>query len=191
MSDAEITRLLHEVRDGKRDAESRLIAAVYPQLRQIARRYIRRERGGHTLQPTALVHEAYLELVGQAGAEWKNRAHFFAVAAQLMRRILVDYARRRNTAKRDGARRRVELTDTIAISDDRLEEILSIDEALSRLEQWDPRQCRVVELRFFGGLSEDEVADVLGIASRTVKRDWKLARAWLHGELNSQSKSRL
>src|SRR5690242_17329916 len=117
MSDPDITRLLHEVRNGKRDAESRLIAAVYPQLRQMAGRYIRRERTGHTLQPTALVHEAYLELVGQADNEWKNRAHFFAVAAQLMRRILVDYARRRNTAKRDGTRRRVELTETIAISD--------------------------------------------------------------------------
>ena len=179
-----ITRLLHEVREGKPEAESRLIEAVYPQLRRIAGRYISRERKDHTLQATALVHEAYIELVGQ-GTEWKNRTHFFAVAAQLMRRILVDHARQKKAAKREGARQRVDLSEGLAITDERLEQILSIDEALTRLERWDPRQCRVVELRFFGGLTEEEVAEVLGVTARTVKRDWNLARAWLHGELNA------
>jgi RNA polymerase sigma-70 factor (ECF subfamily) len=179
-----ITQLLHDLRAGKKEAESLLIEAVYPQLRQIAGRYIRGERPGHTLQATALVHEAYLQLVGQADKEWKNRTHFFAVAAQLMRRILVDYARQKKAGKRDGGRRRVELTEGLGITTDRLDEIVAIDEALSRLEEWDPRSCRVVELRFFSGLSETEVAEVLGIAPRTVKRDWNVAKAWLHGELN-------
>ncbi len=185
MADSQkITQLLHNVRAGNKEAESLLIEAVYPQLRRIAGRCIRGERPGHTLQATALVHEAYLQLVGQTDKEWQNRVHFFAVASQLMRRILVDYARQKRAGKRDGARRRVELTEALALSEDRLDEILAIDEALNRLEQWDARQCRVVEMRFFSGLTEEEAAEVLGIASRTVKRDWNLAKAWLHGELN-------
>jgi RNA polymerase sigma factor (TIGR02999 family) len=179
-----ITKLLHDLRAGKKEAESQLIEAVYPQLRRMAGRYIRGERAGHTLQATALVHEAYLQLVGQTSKEWENRAHFFAVAAQLMRRILVDYARQRKAAKRDGGRQRVELTESLALSEARLDEIVAIDEALSRLEEWDARQCRVVELRFFSGLTEEEIAEVLGVAPRTVKRDWNVAKAWLHGELN-------
>jgi RNA polymerase sigma factor (TIGR02999 family) len=178
-----ITILLHELRAGKKEAESQLIEAVYPQLRKMAGRYIRGERPGHTLQATALVHEAYLQLLGQTDKQWENRAHFFAVASQVMRRILVDYARQKKAKKRDGARQRVELSEGIALSEDRLEEILAIDEALRRLEAWDARQCRVVELRFFSGLTEDEIALVLGVAPRTVKRDWNVARAWLHGEL--------
>lgn len=180
----EITRLLAELREGKQEAESRLVEAVYPELRRIAARYLRAERPGHTLQATALVNEAYLQLVGQTGKGFQNRAHFFAVAAQLMRRILVDYARQRKALMREGARQRVELSDVFAIGDEKLEEVLAIDEALTRLAGWDPRQCRVVELRFFGGLTEEEVAEVLGIGVRTVKRDWNVARAWLHGELN-------
>lgn len=180
----DITGLLGELRAGKKEAESRLVAAVYPELRRIAGRYLRGERPGHTLQATALVNEAYLQLVGQMDKDWQNRSHFFAVAAQLMRRILVDYARQRKAVKREGGRHRVELTDALAISEDRLDEVLLIDAALTRLAEWDPRQCRVVELRFFSGLTEDEVADVLGIAPRTVKRDWNVAKAWLHGELN-------
>jgi RNA polymerase sigma factor (TIGR02999 family) len=183
MADPEITRLLGELRAGRREAESRLVEAVYPELRRIAARYLKGERPGHTLQATALVNEAYLQLVGQMDKDWQNRSHFFGVAAQLIRRILVDYARQKNAVKRDGGRRRVELTEPLAITRDRLDEIMVIDEALTRLAEWDPRQCRIVELRFFGGLTEDEVAEVLGVAPRTVKRDWNLAKAWLHGEL--------
>jgi RNA polymerase sigma factor (TIGR02999 family) len=181
----EITRLLEEFRAGKRDAESRLVEAVYPELRRIAARYLRRERAGHTLQATALANEAYLQLIGNADPSWKNRGHFFAMAAQAIRRILVDYGRKRHAAKRDGGRRKIELTVALAISEDRLEEVLAVDEALTRLAAWDPRQCRVVEMKFFGGLTEDEIAEVLGISTRTVIRDWNVARAWLHGELNA------
>jgi len=186
MADApgEISRLLLEMRAGNKEAESRLMEVVYPELRRMAARHLQGESPDHTLQPTALVNEAYLQLIGNAEVDWKNRTHFFAAVAQCMRRILVDYARMRKAAKRDGALRQVELTDVLAISEDRLDEMLAIDEALTRLAAWDPRQSRVVELRFFGGLTEDETADVLGIAPRTVNRDWQLARAWLHGEVN-------
>ena len=182
-----VTRLLDELRSGNREAESRLIEAVYPRLHRIAARSLERERSGHTLQATELVNEAYMELLGDAGIEWKNRLHFYAAAAQSMRRILVDYGRMRKAAKRGGDRQQVELTDGLAISEERLDEVVAIDEALIRLEKFDPRQCRVVELRFFGGLTEDETAEVLGVSPRTVRRDWILARAWLHGELHQSS----
>ncbi len=186
-SSGDITRLLGEVKAGNKAAQSRLLELVYPELRKIAARYLRSERAAHTLQPTALVNEAYLQLAGQMEKGWQNRSHFYAVAAQLMRRILVDYARSKRAAKRDGAKHKVELTDGLVISDDRLDEILFIDEALGRLAEFDARRCKVVELRFFGGMTEDEVAEVLQIAPRTVKRDWNVAKAWLHGELvNSQ-----
>jgi RNA polymerase sigma factor (TIGR02999 family) len=184
---AEITRLLRELQTGNRSAESTLMEAVYPDLKRIAAGYLRSERRGHTLQPTALVHEAWLQLLGQTERDWTNRSHFFAIASKLMRRIMVDYARKKKARKRGGGLQRVELTDALAISDDGLEQILLIDAALKRLAAWDPRQCRVVELRYFGGLSEEEVAQVLGVASRTVKRDWTVARAWLHGELNREA----
>lgn len=158
--------------------------AVYGELHKIAGRLLQRERTGHTLQATALVNEAYLQMVGDERLDWKDRSHFFAAAAQSMRHILVDYARRHKAAKRDGARQKVQLTDALAISDDRLEEVLAIDEALTRLAAWDARQCKVVEMRFFGGMTEEEIAEVLGVGRRTVSRDWNLARAWLHGELN-------
>ena len=179
-----ITRLLAEARAGHTGAQSELIEAVYPELRRMAANLLQAERPDHTLQPTALVNEAYLRLLGHAGVDWKDRVHFFAAAAQAMRRILVDHARMRRARKRDGALHRVELTDALAISDDRLDQVIEIDEALTRLEVRDPRQCRVVELRFFGGLIDTEIADVLGIAPRTVSREWTLARAWLYGELN-------
>ena len=189
MADAagEVTRLLAELRGGNRGAESRLIEVVYPRLHRIAARSLERERSGHTMQATELVNEAYMELLGDAGIEWKNRLHFYAAAAQSMRRILVDYGRMRKAAKRGGDRQQVELTDALAISEERLDEVVAIDEALTRLEQFDPRQCRVVEMRFFGGLTEDETAEVLGVSPRTVRRDWILARAWLHGELHRSS----
>jgi RNA polymerase sigma-70 factor, ECF subfamily len=179
----QITRLLRELGTGNKSAESALMEAVYPELRRMAARYMSHERAGHTLQATALVNEAYLELVGQAGTDFKNRSHFYAVAAQAMRRILVDYAREKKALKRDGDRQRVELTDALAVSRDHLDQILQIDEALINLASWDPRQARVVELRFFGGLSVEETAEVLGITARTVKRDWSVARAWLYGQL--------
>jgi RNA polymerase sigma-70 factor (ECF subfamily) len=180
----DITRLLGELRAGNQHAQSQLMEAVYGELHKIAGRLLQRERTGHTLQATALVNEAYLQMVGDERVDWKDRSHFFAAAAQSMRHILVDYARRHKAAKRDGARLKVELTDALAISDDRLEEVLAIDEALTRLAAWDARQCRVVEMRFFGGMTEEEIAEVLGVGRRTVSRDWNLARAWLHGELN-------
>ncbi len=185
-NDGDITRLLGELRIGNKAAEARLLELVYPKLRKIAARHLRRESSGHTLQPTALVNEAYLQLTRQMDKDWQNRSHFFAVAAQLMRRILVDYARSRKALKRQGGLQRLELTDVLAVSDDRLEEILSIDEALSRLAELDARKGKVVELRFFGGLSEEEVAEVLNVAPRTVRRDWNFAKAWLHGELNTR-----
>ena len=165
---------------------ARLLEVVYPgDYVRIAARYLRGEASGHTLQPTALVNEAYLQLAGQMDKELaESGSHFFAIAAQLMRRILVDYARTRPAAKRDRGRHRLQLPDLMAVSDDRLDEHLSVDEALGRLAELDPRQCRVVELRFFGGLSEEEVAEVLNVVPRTVRRDWNFARAWLHGELN-------
>lgn len=184
MAAGEITRLLGEVRGGNRDAESQLMEAIYPELRRLAASLLRSERPGHTLQATALVNEAYLRLLGHTDLDWKNRLHFFAAAAQSMRRILVDYARMRKAAKRPGARQQVELTDVLLISGGRLDDLIVVDELLARLAQLDARQCRIVELRFFGGLTEDEVAEVLGIGVRTVSREWEHARAWLHGELN-------
>ena len=184
MSDAgEVTRLLGAARAGDKAAEARLLEVVYPELRRIARRHLRGERSGHTLQPTALVNEAYLQLTNQLDKDWQGRSHFFAIAAQLMRRILVDYARHKKAAKRDGGRQQVELSDELAVSDDRLEEIIDVDSALRRLAEFDPRRATVVELRFFGGMTESEVGEVLNVAPRTVRRDWNLARAWLHGEL--------
>jgi RNA polymerase sigma-70 factor (ECF subfamily) len=179
-----ITRMLDELRAGRREVESRLIEAVYPELRRIAAHYMQGERAGHTLQPTALVNEAYLELVGKVDIDWRNRSHFFGVAAQLMRRILVTYARRRKAQKREGKRQRVELTDTLAVAEDRMDEIIAVDAALDRLSEWDPRQAKIVELRFFAGLTEDETAEALGISPRTVKREWTVAKAWLYTELN-------
>ena len=180
----QITRLLGEMRAGDKDAESRLMEAVYPELRRIAGYYLQRERAGHTLQATALVNEAYLQLLGHGDLDWRDRTHFFAAAAQSMRRILVDYARMRKAGKREGDRQRVELSDVLAISEQRLDEVLALDQALTRLSAWDARQSRVVELRFFAGLNEEEVAEVLGVSPRTVSREWTFARAWLHGELN-------
>lgn len=185
----DVTVLLQQLKSGDRAAESQLLELVYPRLRRIAGQYLRRERSGHTLQPTALVNEAYLQLAGQFDKDWQNRSHFYAVAAQLMRRILVDYARHKKAAKREGRWQQVELTDTLAISGDRLDEILAIDEALSRLATFDPRRSKVVEMRFFGGMTEQEAAEVLGVAPRTVKRDWSVAKAWLHGELVSSRES--
>jgi RNA polymerase sigma factor (TIGR02999 family) len=158
---------------------------VYEELRRLAGHYLRLERPGHTLQPTALLHEAFLRLVGQREVVWQNRAHFFGIAAQMMRRILVDHARRKMAAKRDASAYRVELALPEGEAEDREPELLALDEALTQLEELDPRQARIVELRFFGGLTVEETAEVTGVSTRTVKREWRTARAWLRSELDS------
>lgn len=174
--------MLTQVNKGDHDAEVRLMSLVYDELRRLASHYMRREKPGNSLQATALVHEAYLRLVDQR-ADWKNRAHFFGVAAQMMRRILVDRARARIAVKRGGMCVKISLDEAIVFSDNPSEELLALDEALKRLEKWDPRQSRIVELIFFGGLTEEETAEAVGASSRTVKRDWSVAKAWLYKEL--------
>jgi RNA polymerase sigma factor (TIGR02999 family) len=181
----EVTRLLAEVKLGGKDALDRVMPLVYGELRRIANRQMRAERVGHTLQPTALVHEAFLRLVDQSRADWQNRAQFFSVAARLMRRLLVDYARRRRAAKRGFP---VTLNEEIfqrGSGPDQTEQILAVDQILARLAELDPRQARVVELRYFGGLSVEETAEVMGIATRTVKLDWAMAKGWMKSQLCS------
>lgn len=180
---ADITALLRQAQEGSPAAESALIEAVYDELRLMARRYMRRERDGHTLQTTALVNEAYLKLVRQETVDWKDRAHFFATAATLMRRILVDHARKRLAGKRGEGRVVLELDEGLVFSPQRDERLVQLDEALARLQQSDPRAARVVELRFFGGLDAKEAADVMQISLRTVEREWTFARAWLRDDL--------
>lgn len=179
----EVTLLLNKLGDGDQNAAAQLVPLVYQELRHMASQCLRNERPGHTLQATALVHEAYLKLAGQRDAKWQNRAHFFAVASQLMRRILVDYARAQQRSKRGGKQQRVSLDDSLLVSPDRTDELLAINEMLARLEVMDPRQGRIVELRYFGGLTIDETAEVLRVSSKTVLREWNLAKAWLYGKL--------
>lgn len=181
---AEITAWLTKWRKGDEQARDRLFAVVYPQLRQIAARLLSRERRDHTLEPNAVVNELYLRLFGGQPIAYEDRAHFFAVAAETMRRILIDHARARVAEKRGGEQRRVPLSDAVSWSDGLpSEQLLDLDTCLSELEQADPRAARVVELRFFGGLREEDVADVLQVSVITVKRDWKAARAWLAARL--------
>ncbi len=181
----DVTRLLRQIRSGNEDAAAKALAAVYGELREAAARAMRSERLGHTLQPTALVNEAFMRIAGNAGVEWRDRAHFLGVAARLMREILVDYARKHNAAKRGGLR--IPLEDSLLISHDRLEEVVAVDEILDRLEKIDPRQGRIVELRFFGGLNVDEVAEVMSVSTATVKREWALAKAWLHRAMTQKA----
>lgn len=182
-STGDVTQYLADLRNGRLDASPRLITLVYDELHRLARHQMRHERPDHTLQATALVHEAYLRLVNQPERTWQNRAHFIAVAAQVMRRILVDYARARRTSKRGSAPQKIPLEEPLVFTEEQSDDLVSLDEALERLAQFDERQSRVVELRFFGGLTVDETAEVLGISSKTVKRDWAVARAWLHREV--------
>jgi RNA polymerase sigma factor (TIGR02999 family) len=177
------TKLLVSARKGDPAALDRLVSHVYDELRRLARRQLAREQAGHTLDTGALVHEAYLRLVDLRRIEWQDRAHFFAMSARLMRRILVDHAVRRNAAKRGGGRVAVPLEDWAGASEDTMQHYPALDEALERLERLSPRQCRIVECRFFAGLSVDETATALGVSPATVKRDWTLARAWLNREL--------
>jgi RNA polymerase sigma factor (TIGR02999 family) len=179
----EVTQLLGQLSGGNRAAVDELLPLVYKELKRIAGSQMSHERPGHTLQATALVHEAYLKLVDQRDVNWRNRAHFFGVAAQAMRRIMLDYAKARGRGKRGGGIHKTSLDEAMAVSEDRAGELLDIDEALTRLEQIDARQGRIVELRFFCGLSVEETAEAMGISSPTVKREWAMAKAWLHREL--------
>jgi RNA polymerase sigma-70 factor (ECF subfamily) len=181
---ADLTELLRRTAQGDKEAEQELLPRVYRELHRLAAGYLRRERPDHTLQATALVNEAYLRLAGHQDIDWKGRAHFFAIAAKTMRRILVDYARQRGADKRGAGGIALPLDEGLTISADQSSMVTEIDAALERLEKLSPRQAKVVELRFFTGLSEEEIGEVLGISARTVKRDWTVARAWLYGELS-------
>lgn len=183
------TRLLGELRNGSEDAVAKLVPLLYRELRRMAAAYLSGERRNHTLQPTALVHEAYLRLVHQENVQWQNRQHFFGVAAQVMRRILVDHARGHQAVKRGGAVPKVSLEKAIVISKERNAELLALDEALTRLATVDHQQARIIELRFFGGLTVEETAQALGISPATVKRDWNMAKAWLNREVRKENRS--
>ena len=181
--DADITSQLLAWRAGEASARESLFPLVYDELCRIAHRQMRRERLGHTLDTTALVHEAYFKLVDQTHADWTDRSHFFSVASNAMRQILVDYARRYRTDKRGGAPQRVSLTDAMLVAEERADTLLAVDDALKELARIDERLSRVVECRFFAGLTEEETAEVLGVTARTVRRDWTKAKGWLHRTL--------
>jgi RNA polymerase sigma-70 factor, ECF subfamily len=179
----DVTRLLLDLQQGRDGAADQLVPLVYGELHHLAVHYMRSERGDHTLQPTALVHEAYMRLVDQRHASWQNRSHFFGIAAQAMRRILVDHARRKQAGKREGGDR-VTLDESVAEAPQRSVDLIALDDALTKLAALDPRQARVVELRFFGGLDIEQTAESLGISPATVKRDWTFARAFLQREMD-------
>jgi RNA polymerase sigma-70 factor (ECF subfamily) len=180
-----VSHLLRAWSRGDLQARDELVPVVYRELRRRAGAYLRRERSDHTLQPTALVHEAYLRLTAQDRVAWQNRAHFFAIAAQMMRRVLIDHAREHLAAKRPGAHLKVLLDDRIGVAQPPACELMMVDEALVELARLDPRQAQIVELRYFGGLSEQEVAVVLSVSRATVTREWQTARAWLYRRLTS------
>lgn len=181
-----VTGLLRKWRDGDESAFDQLLPLIHDALHRLAHQYVNRERRVHTLQTTALVNEAYLRLVGQADVDWQSRAHFIAVSAQVMRHILVDYARRRASGKRGGGYLHITLDDEGAASVERSAELLALDDALTSLEKVHPRGCKLVELRYFGGMNNKEAADVLRISETTVERDWRLAKAWLFRELRAR-----
>jgi RNA polymerase sigma factor (TIGR02999 family) len=181
-----VTQLLVDWSNGDQAALHKLLPLVNAELRQLAKRYMRRENPGHTLQTSALVNEAYIRLIDQQQVRWQNRAHFFGIAAQLMRRILIDHARSHHYAKRGGGALRVSLDETAAVTNARAAELLAVDEALEKLTAMDARKGRIVELRFFGGLTEEETAEVIGISSPTVQREWRAAKAWLHRMLTDE-----
>ena len=179
----EVTQLLRDFRPGDGESASRLMARIYPELKRIAQVRLRRERDGHELQPTALVHEAYMRLVAHQDHTWESRAHFYAASANIMRRILVEHARSRNAQKRQGERTVIPLDEALVLTEEQSADLLDLDVALTELEQLSPRQARVVELRYFAGLSVPEVARSLGLNPRSVDRDWATARAWLRARL--------
>ena len=180
---ADVTALLLQLKQGNHEAGEKLIPLVYEELKRLARSYMRRERPDHTLQTTALVHEAYLKLVRQHAVNWQGRSHFFGIAAQLMRRILIDHARGQLRGKRGGVKEVLPLDEALVFSPEHSKELVKLDEALERLSKLDARQSQIVELRFFGGLSVEETSEFLGVSPKTVKRDWAVAKVWLHGEL--------
>jgi RNA polymerase sigma-70 factor (ECF subfamily) len=186
MSDThEVTLLLAKWAKGSQQALDELTPLVYEELRQLAASYLRKERQGHTLQPTALVHEAYLRLVDQSNPTWQNRSHFFGVAARLMRQILVDHARRKQAGKRAGSRVKVSLEEALSFQHERGRDLVALDSGLNALEKLDPRKCKAVELRYFGGLSMEEIAQTLDVSPVTVRRDLRMAEAWLHHEMQA------
>ena len=180
----EVTQLLIAWSNGDKAALNKLMPLIYHELRQLARHYMNRERPGHTLQTTALVNEAYVRLVNRKGVHWQNRAHFFAIAAQLMRTILVDHARSHAYAKRGGGAHKIALDDAMVVSQKRAAEVVALDDALKRLNEIDPQQSKIVEMKFFGGLTIEETAEVLGLSPATIKREWSSAKAWLYHELS-------
>ena len=180
----ELTQLLQAWSDGDKQALEKLVPQVQQELHRLAGFYMSGERPNHPLQTTALIHEAYIRLIGWDNVRWQNRAHFFGVAAQLMRKILVDAARAQRRTKRGGGAFQTTLDEACVYRQERTRDLLAVDEALTRLEQFDPRKGRIVELKFFGGLTEEEIAAVLEISDRTVRREWNLARAWLHNEIS-------
>jgi RNA polymerase sigma-70 factor (ECF subfamily) len=182
----EVTRLLLAWSEGDKEAFDRLVPLVYDELRRLAQSYMRRERANQTLQTTALIHEAYLRLIDANRVKWQNRAHFFGVAARLMRQMLVAFARERGYQKRGGGASRVSLDEAMVIDEGRDEDLVALDEALGALAQFDARKAQVVEMRFFGGLTEDEIAAALGVSTETVRRDWRLARSWLRRRLGGE-----
>lgn len=179
-SPPEVTRLLVALTDGNRAVLDQLLPLIYDELRRLAGSYLRRERSDHTLQATALVHEAYMRMVDQSRVQWQNRAHFFGVAAQMMRRILVDHARRHAAEKRGSAGEKISLDAISGISVSPDKDMVALDEALTQLAEFDPQQARVVEMKYFGGLTIEEIAEVLGVSPATVKREWSTAKAWLY-----------
>ncbi len=185
-SDKSITVMLGQLTAGNREVEAQLIPQIYEELRRLARSFMRQERANHTLQPTALVHEAYARLVQQTHVPWQNRAHFFAAAARLMRHILVDHARARRANKRGGMQQQVTLDDVMLEARNQSIDVLALHEAIERLAALDARQAKIVELHFFGGLTFEEIALILDVSVRTAKGDWSMARAWLRGELSKQ-----
>jgi RNA polymerase sigma factor (TIGR02999 family) len=184
MADADVTNLLIDWNQGDQSALDRLIPVVYDELHRLAARYMSQEGPGHTLQSTAVVHEAFLKLVDQQRVHWQNRAQFFAVAAQLIRRILVDHARTAKASKRGGGARKLSLDENIGVMEPRDLDLVALDDAMGALARLDPQQSRVIELRFFAGLTIEETAEALGVSPATVKRDWVTAKAWLFNELN-------
>jgi RNA polymerase sigma-70 factor (ECF subfamily) len=178
-----ITALLSELKKGNKAAEEKLIPLIYAELHRLARYYMRGEREGHTLQTSALVNEAYMRLAGKHNVDWQNRAHFFATAASIMRRILVDHARTRDAQKRGGSAEKVSLENAFVYTDGQSWQVVAVHEALNKLEKWDQRQCRIVELRFFAGLNVEETAEAMELSPTTVKREFQMAKAWLYGEL--------
>jgi RNA polymerase sigma-70 factor, ECF subfamily len=184
-SGGDATILLAELKKGDKEAASKLIPIVYDELRRLADSYMRHERSDHTLQATALVHEAYLKLIEQRSVHWQSRAHFFGIAAQVMRRILLDHARGHLREKRGGGERTLPIEEALVFAPEQSLDLVKLDQALERLTKLDPRQGKIVELRFFGGLTVEQTAESLGISPKTVKRDWSLAKAWLHGELRA------